>query len=192
MRTPRYRTAPRAPAAVMIARWLAVLTVAAASGCAGGGGATRAGGGAPGSCASYPGAKSCYHVTVTASGAQAFDGTDTVPNQQACQAILARDAGGDGGEVQLSVPVFLSGPTAAFSAFLDRYHGPGTYSTAASDAGVQFVIGTTEYDPAGPDSAVSAATDAAGSVSVTFTKLVSAADPSRTISGRATFTCQDA
>lgn len=144
------------------------------------------------SCASYGGTKSCHYVTVSASGARAFHGTDVVPNPQTCTAVLAADASANGGEVQLSAPVFLSGPAAAFNLFLNNYHGPGTYSQRGNDANITFLIGSTEYISNGPSSAVTAVAGPDGSVSVTFSKLASGSDPSRTISGTARFTCKNA
>ncbi len=102
--------------------------------------------------------------------------------------MLARLAGSNAGEVHFSVPVFLTGPVAAFDAYLDRYHGPGAYSTASNDASVTFIIGTVVY---GSASAVSAVAAADGSVSVRFTRLVSSAGPAKTISGQAQFTCRN-
>jgi len=144
------------------------------------------------SCSSYPGAKSCYLITVTAAGARAFHGTDTVPNSTACPDVLAGKAGTNAGEVQLSAPVFLTGPVAAFDVYLDRYHGPGVYSTASQDASVMFLIGSSEYSDSGAGSAVSARAGADGSVSVVFTKLASSATPNATITGQAQFTCRNA
>lgn len=150
------------------------------------------GNGALASCSSYPGAKSCYFLTVIAAGAQAFHGTDTMPNEETCGAVLSHDAASNAGEVQLSAPVFITGPVAAFYTYLDKYHGPGTYTTAGSDADVRFLIGTTEYDASGSSSAVRAVAGANGSVSVTFTKLAGSAGPAKTISGHAQFTCRNA
>jgi hypothetical protein len=143
------------------------------------------------SCSSYPGAKSCYFLTVTAAGAQAFHGTDTIPNLEPCGAVLSHDAASNAGEVQLSAPVFITGPVAAFYTYLDKYHGPGTYTTAGSDADVQFLLGTEQYDASGSGSAVTAVAGANGSVSVTFTKLAGSAGPAKNISGHAQFTCRN-
>jgi hypothetical protein len=183
---------------------LFLVAVAAAAGCSSGavgpstpgpvtsraqGGAARA---ALSSCASYGGARSCHYITVYASGAQAFHGTDVVPNPQTCTTVLAADASDDGGEVLLSAPVFMSDPTAAVNLYLDNYHGPGTYSLGGgSDARITFTIGGTQYTPVDSSSAVTAIASQDGSVSVTFSKLASDADQSRTISGTAQFTCKN-
>ncbi len=129
---------------------------------------------------------------MTASGAQNFHGTDTVPNQQACGSVLAQDASANGGEVQLSAPTFVTGPVGAFTVFLDSYHGPGTYTLASNDASVMVLIGNTQYSATGAGSTISAVAAADGSVSVSFTKLASSAGSSQTISGHAQFTCQNA
>jgi len=144
------------------------------------------------SCSSYPGAKSCNFITVSATGAQAFHGTDTVPNQQICASVLTQNASANGGEVQLSAPVFLTGPTAAFNLFLDKYHGPGTYSLTGNDASIVFLIGATQYSATGAGAAISAVASADGSVSVSFTRLASGSDPTKTISGKAQFSCKNA
>lgn len=176
---------------VMIGAWLA--------GCSSGGAtsggapaATAPAGGALSSCSSYPGAKSCHFITVTAAGAQTFHGTDTVPNQQACSSVLAQNSSSHSNEVQLSAPVFLTGPAAAFNVFLDSYHGPGTYSSASNDVSIVFLIGPTQYSSPGPGGSISAVASTDGSVSVSFTKLASGSDASKTISGHAQFTCRNA
>lgn len=79
-------------------------------------------------------------VTVSVSGAQSFSGTDTVPNPQTCADVLGQDAASDGGAVMVSAPVLLTGPNAAFTLYLDNYHGPGTCTLAGHNASVTFLI----------------------------------------------------
>ena len=94
--------------------------------------------------------------------------------------------------MQLSAPTFITGPNAAFSLYLEQYHGPGVYSSASNDACVMFLIGSSEYGMSGSGGAVSARAAADGSVSIVFTNLASSAASAATLTGQAQFTCRNA
>jgi hypothetical protein len=147
-------------------------------------------------CSSHPGAVSCYFVSVTAHGAEQFDGADTLPSQQACPDLLARNASSNDGLLVLDVPVLIPAnpgdATGSLQLLLSTYKGPGTYSS--EDDSILLTIGSSIYGNGLdlPSTAVRVVVGADGAVSAVFSNLASSADPAMTESGQARFICKSA
>jgi len=141
-----------------------------------------------------PGAVSCFSVTLSMSGAQAFSGTAVVPNQQGCQTVLAQNASSNASEVSLGAALSgTDGSAVTLSVILDHYSGPGDYTQANNDVYIEILAGDSEFKPqfSAASTTITASAQPDGSVSITFSDLGDATGQ-QNVSGKAVFTCENA
>jgi hypothetical protein len=153
-------------------------------------------------CFKGPGIASCYTMTLVVRGSQTIRGTGYRTEQSKCGGVLSAIAGG-GTEVLLPV-LSVNGGKAQFTAALEGWKGPGTYKlhtaqsksfVAVSGSGGGLTVGNLEYQAsvagAKKQASVTATIGQNGAVHISFANLAATNQPTKTVSGQATYTCQN-